>query len=217
MFHQTLTLPGHPQCPRWHRMALGVGWAGNIVLLGAVVAMGLWGNFKSLGNDSANERPSYGYNCSTELKDFPFCFKQFLCEPPSSNSREGSGCKLCPPNWLLHRDKCYWVSKEKTPWDKSRDDCSKRSARLLTIRDQDEMAFIQTTSKDANRIWLGLTITFPARKRIWVDGSLLNQTLFKVVDPAEGNSCGVIKADRIHFETCSAVSKWICEKDALLI
>uniref|UniRef100_A0A674J006 C-type lectin domain-containing protein n=1 Tax=Terrapene triunguis TaxID=2587831 RepID=A0A674J006_9SAUR len=125
----------------------------------------------------------------------------------------GSGCKLCPPNWLLHTDKCYWVSKEKAPWDKSRDDCSKRRARLLMIRDQDEMAFIQTTSKDANRIWLGLTITFPARKRIWVDGSLLNQTLFKVVDPAEGNSCGVIKADQIHFETCSAVSKWICEKD----
>lgn len=208
---------GHPQCPRWHRMALGVGWAGNIVLLGAVVAMGVWGNFKSLGNDGVNERTSYGYNCSTELKDFPFCFKQFLCEPPSSNSREGSGCKLCPPNWLLHTDKCYWVSKEKTPWNKSRDDCSKRSARLLTIRDQDEMAFIQTTSKDTNQIWLGLTITFPARKRIWVDGSLLNQTLFNVVDPAEGNSCGVIKADQIHFETCSAVSKWICEKDALLI
>ncbi|KAM9119363.1 killer cell lectin-like receptor subfamily F member 1 isoform 2-T2 [Pangshura tecta] len=163
---------GHPQCPHWHLMALGVGWAGNIVLLGAVVAMGVW---------------------------------------------EGSGCKLCPPNWLLHTDKCYWVSKEKNPWNKSRDDCSKRSARLLTIRDQDEMAFIQTTAKDTNQIWLGLTITFPARKRIWVDGSLLNQTLFKVLEPAEGNSCGVIKADQIHFETCSAVSKWICEKDALLI
>ncbi|KAH1182890.1 hypothetical protein KIL84_004382, partial [Mauremys mutica] len=51
----------------------------------------------------------------------------------------GSGCKLCPPNWLLHRDKCYWVSKDKNPWDKSRDDCSRRSSRLLVIRDQDEM------------------------------------------------------------------------------
>ncbi|EMP41287.1 Killer cell lectin-like receptor subfamily B member 1C [Chelonia mydas] len=52
---------------------------------------------------------------------------------------EGSGCKLCPQNWLLHKDKCYWVSKEKHPWNKSRDDCSRRSSRLLVIRDQDEM------------------------------------------------------------------------------
>uniref|UniRef100_A0A674JS79 C-type lectin domain-containing protein n=1 Tax=Terrapene triunguis TaxID=2587831 RepID=A0A674JS79_9SAUR len=52
---------------------------------------------------------------------------------------EGSGCKLCPPNWLLHRDKCYWVSKEKNPWNKSRDDCSRRSSRLPVLRDQDEM------------------------------------------------------------------------------
>ncbi|CAM5098795.1 unnamed protein product, partial [Natator depressus] len=118
-----------------------------------------------------------------------------------------SGCKLCPTNWLLHMDKCYGVSKEKAPWDKSRD----------FIVPCQLQAFIQITSKDVNRIWLGLTITFPARKRNWVDGSLLNQTVFKVADPAEENSCGVIKADQVHFETCSAVSKWICEKDALLL
>uniref|UniRef100_A0A8C4VWQ0 Uncharacterized protein n=1 Tax=Gopherus evgoodei TaxID=1825980 RepID=A0A8C4VWQ0_9SAUR len=63
-----------------------------------------------------------------------FCSIKCFHSPP-----EGSGCKLCPPNWLLHRDKCYWVSKEKTPWNKSRDVYSKRNARLLMIRDQDEM------------------------------------------------------------------------------
>ncbi|XP_039375104.1 killer cell lectin-like receptor subfamily B member 1B allele C [Mauremys reevesii] len=163
----------HTQCPRWHRLAAGLGAAGILILLGAVIAMGVW---------------------------------------------EGSGCKLCPPNWLLRRDKCYWVSKEKNPWDKSRDDCSRRSSRLLVIRDQDEMTFIQNTSKDTNQLWLGLTVTSPARNWTWVDGSVFNPTLFNVKDPAEEkNSCGMIKADRIHFETCSAASKWICEKDALLI
>ncbi|XP_026516678.1 killer cell lectin-like receptor subfamily F member 1 [Terrapene carolina triunguis] len=28
-----------PQCPLWHRIALWVGWAGNIVLLGAVLVL----------------------------------------------------------------------------------------------------------------------------------------------------------------------------------
>ncbi|XP_039373281.1 killer cell lectin-like receptor subfamily B member 1B allele C [Mauremys reevesii] len=208
--HQVLTTAEIPQCPRWHQMALWLGWAGNIILVAAVIVFGVWGQ-------TGRETTTNGIECNSSLKVSQSWLNQSLYPKPDNNSTEASGCKLCPPNWLLHTDKCYWVSKEKTPWNKSRDDCSKRSARLLTIRDQDEMAFIQTTSKDTNQIWLGLTITFPARKRIWVDGSLLNQTLFNVVDPAEGNSCGVIKADQIHFETCSAVSKWICEKDALLI
>nr|XP_042703942.1 killer cell lectin-like receptor subfamily B member 1B allele A [Chrysemys picta bellii] len=210
----------HPQCPRWYRLAAGLGAAGVLILVGAVIAMGVWvfqlkGSLNSRENNSTRERIIHQCNCSTGLKDFHFHLKQFVCESSHNNSAEGSGCKLCPPNWLLHRDKCYWVSKEKNPWNKSRDDCSRRSSRLLVIRDQDEMTFIQNTSKDANQIWLGLTVTPPARNWTWVDGSLFNQTLFKVVDPAKGNSCGMIKADGINFEACSAPSKWICEKDAL--
>ncbi|XP_044837354.1 killer cell lectin-like receptor subfamily B member 1B allele A [Mauremys mutica] len=212
----------HTQSPRWHRLAAGLGAAGILILLGAVIAMGVWvfqtkGSLNSLENKGTRETLIHQSNCSTGLKDFHFHLKQFVCDSSHNNSAEGSGCKLCPPNWLLHRDKCYWVSKERNPWDKSRDDCSRRSSRLLVIRDQDEMTFIQNISKDAQQLWLGFTVTSSTRNWTWVDGSLFNQTLFKVVDPAEENSCGVIKADRIHFETCSAISTWICEKDALLI
>ncbi|XP_044838544.1 killer cell lectin-like receptor subfamily B member 1B allele A [Mauremys mutica] len=212
----------HTQSPRWHRLAAGLGAAGILILLGAVIAMGVWvfqtkGSLNPLENKGTRETLIHQSNCSTGLKDFHFHLKQFVCDSSHNNSAEGSGCKLCPPNWLLHRDKCYWVSKEKNPWDKSRDDCSRRSSRLLVIRDQDEMTFIQNISKDAQQLWLGLTVTSSARNWTWVDGSVFNPTLFKVLDPAEENSCGVIKADGVHFETCSAISTWICEKDALQI
>nr|XP_032643820.1 killer cell lectin-like receptor subfamily B member 1B allele B [Chelonoidis abingdonii] len=211
----------HPQRPCWHRLAARLGAAGILILLGTVIAMGVWvsqlkGRLNTLENNNTVERIIHQSNCNTGLKDFHFRLKQFVCESSHSNSAEGSGCKLCPPNWLLHRDKCYWVSKEKNPWDKSRDDCSKRSSRLLVIQDQDEMTFIQNTTKDTNQIWLGLTVTSSARNWIWVDGSLFNPTLFKLVDPAEGK-CVVIKAGGIQCETCTTVSKWICEKDSLPI
>ncbi|CAM5098785.1 unnamed protein product [Natator depressus] len=212
----------HTQCPHCHRLAVGLGAAGILILLGAVIAMGVWvsqlkGCLNSRENNRTGESIIHQSNCSTGLKDFHFHLKQFACESSHDNSAEGSRCRLCPPNWLLHRDKCYWVSKEKTSWNKSRDDCSRRSSRLLVIRDQDEMMFIRNTSKGTNQIWLGLTVTSSSRNWTWVDGSLFNQTLFSVQDPAEGNSCGVIKPDEIYFETCTIVSKWICEKYALPI
>lgn len=43
VFRQTLSLTGSPPCPWWHRIAVGVGWTGNIVLTIAVIALGVWG------------------------------------------------------------------------------------------------------------------------------------------------------------------------------
>uniref|UniRef100_A0A674IU79 C-type lectin domain-containing protein n=1 Tax=Terrapene triunguis TaxID=2587831 RepID=A0A674IU79_9SAUR len=52
---------------------------------------------------------------------------------------EGSRCRLCPTEWLMHEGKCYWASKESRIWHKSHDDCSAKSSRLLVIQDQKEM------------------------------------------------------------------------------
>uniref|UniRef100_A0A8C4W6Q1 C-type lectin domain-containing protein n=1 Tax=Gopherus evgoodei TaxID=1825980 RepID=A0A8C4W6Q1_9SAUR len=52
---------------------------------------------------------------------------------------EGSECKLCPRHWVLHMDKCYWVSKENKYWRLSRDDCSQRGSDLLVIQDREEL------------------------------------------------------------------------------
>ncbi|XP_075769650.1 killer cell lectin-like receptor subfamily B member 1B allele C [Pelodiscus sinensis] len=223
VFHQTLPLTDHPPCPRWHRLALQLGAAGILVLAGAVTVMGTWvfqprRSLNCLKNNGTKERLIPQCNSRPGLTDFQSRLQQFVCESSPSNSTEGPGCKLCPPNWILHRDKCYWVSKNKSSWNKSCDDCSRRGSRLLVIQDQDEMTFIQTTFKDINRFWLGLIITSPLRNWTWMDGSLLNQTLFKSVNPPEGNNnCGVIKADVIRFESCRAAAKCVCEKDALQI
>uniref|UniRef100_K7GAS6 C-type lectin domain-containing protein n=1 Tax=Pelodiscus sinensis TaxID=13735 RepID=K7GAS6_PELSI len=178
-------------CPRWHRLALRLGAAGILILVGAVIVRGVWTLHTSLA---------------------PTWEKYYMDRYPiTTKYLKGPGCKLCPPDWLLHRDKCYWVSKNKTSWNESRDDCSGRGSRLLVIWNQDEMTFIQTNSKDG--VWLGLTSTSPTRNWTWVDRSLLNTTLFKAVHlPAGNNNCGVIKAYEIHCESCSATSEWICEK-----
>ncbi|XP_039373264.1 killer cell lectin-like receptor subfamily B member 1B allele C isoform X3 [Mauremys reevesii] len=188
-----------PQCPHWHRIALGVGWAGNVILAGVVIVLGVWVTKGSC------------------LDDFRSQLKQTLCVSSLSNATEGSKCKLCPRDWLLHRRKCYWVSKEVKYWKKSFEDCTVKRSQMLVIQDQDEMDFIRNVTKAVNHIWIGLNVTSPEKNWMWVDGSLVNQTLFPVTGLAEQNSCGVMKGEQIRSEICGAEFKWVCQKEAFQI
>ncbi|XP_074975695.1 killer cell lectin-like receptor subfamily B member 1B allele C isoform X2 [Caretta caretta] len=162
--------PLSPPSPRWHRTALWVGWIGNVVLVMAVIALGIWGS---------------------------------------------SGCKLCPTDWQLRGDKCYWVSRGGDMWSESRADCSVRGSQLLVIQDPKELEFLKDLTQGSNQFWVGLSVSSPEKAWTWVGGSPLNQTLFPVSGPAEGNRCGVVNRNRIRSDTCSSVLRWICQRDAV--
>ncbi|XP_050776881.1 killer cell lectin-like receptor subfamily F member 1 [Gopherus flavomarginatus] len=124
---------------------------------------------------------------------------------------EGCGCKLCPADWLPHKNKCYWVSKESKTWSESREDCSAKSSQMLVIQDKEEMAYVLSIPQ-LNLVWLGLRVPSPERKWTWVDGATFDETLVPLTDAADRESCGMIKGNRTISETCTAVAKWICEK-----
>ncbi|KAH1182619.1 hypothetical protein KIL84_004111 [Mauremys mutica] len=219
---------GSPRYPRWIWVALGLSGAGCLVLLGAVVALAIWvsqlhvsceGQTRGATNASENDgaRIVSSTECSSCLEDFQSRLKSILCEPHNGSLAEGSGCKLCPRDWLLHGDKCYWLSKERKNWTGSRDDCSGKSSRMLVIQNQEEMDFIQDVVQDANYIWIGLKGTLPGGKWTWVDGSPLDPVRFSISGSAAGNSCGWIRGSRIQSEMCDAELKWICQKEAAVI
>ncbi|XP_029768748.1 killer cell lectin-like receptor subfamily F member 1 [Terrapene carolina triunguis] len=158
-----------------------------------------------------------GAECGARLSHLVSRLSQALCAPINSSSLEGAGCKICPPDWLPHGAKCYWFSTESKIWARSREDCSARSARMVVIQEQDEMEFLGNSIQEKYLVWTGLSANVTGRKWTWVDGSLLNQTLFPVKGSAEENSCGVIKGSQIQSETCSGEYRWICQKDAIQI
>ncbi|XP_039373085.1 killer cell lectin-like receptor subfamily B member 1B allele A [Mauremys reevesii] len=217
-----------PPCPRWHRVAVGVGWAGNIILTIAVIALGVWvsqshvsceGQTRGALNTSENNNTRFvsSTECSSGLEDFRSRLKAILCEPRHGSLAEGSGCKLCPRDWRLHGDKCYWVSKDRKNWTRSRDDCSGKSAQMLVIQNQKEMNSIQDVVQNTSYIWIGLNMTSPGGKWTWVDGSPLDTTCFPVPGSTDGKSCGRIKGSKIHSEKCGTEQKWICQKEAAVI
>ncbi|XP_075774208.1 killer cell lectin-like receptor subfamily F member 2 isoform X4 [Pelodiscus sinensis] len=127
----------------------------------------------------------------------------------------GAGCKLCPTDWRLRGDKCYWVGTGIKPWDESRSDCAARGSQLLVIRDQEELAALQNLTQASKLMWVGLSLLPPRKAWTWLDGSRLDPTLLPVSGPAEGSSCGAVKGTRLHSDTCSSVFQWICQRDAI--
>ncbi|XP_067423681.1 killer cell lectin-like receptor subfamily F member 1 [Emydura macquarii macquarii] len=223
--------PGHPSgagaqgshwYPRWIWVALGLAGAGILILLGAVIALAVWVSQlqirETLNAADKNEtRIVNSTECSSCLEDFRSHLKPILCEPHHGSLAENPRCKLCPRDWQLHGDKCYWLSKERKAWTRSRDDCSRKSSRMLVIQTQEEMDFIQDVTRGESYIWIGLKVTPPGGTWTWVDGSPLDPARFTASGSAEGNSCGWIKSSRIQSETCDAELKWICQKEAALI
>uniref|UniRef100_A0A8C3XNL0 C-type lectin domain-containing protein n=1 Tax=Chelydra serpentina TaxID=8475 RepID=A0A8C3XNL0_CHESE len=126
-------------------------------------------------------------------------------------------CELCPKDWLLYGDKCYWFSKAIKGWEQSRDDCLMKRAQLLVMDDREELTFIQNITQDQHQVWIGLNVTSPGRTWTWQDGSPLNQTLFPVLDPAQENNCASVKKNKIHSEICQTDLKWICQKAAVVV
>ncbi|XP_075769881.1 killer cell lectin-like receptor subfamily B member 1B allele B [Pelodiscus sinensis] len=218
------------QSPRWHRTALWVGWIGNIVLVIAVIALGMWVSHLASekgqtpaapGSDGAGSRdaatdPGSGDHSTAACSARLDCVQSQMCPPaqpgPADNSSSwGAGCKLCPSDWRLRGDKCYWVSTENKTWNKSRSDCAARGSQLLVIRDREELEALQDLTQGPSQLWVGLSHASPEKAWTWLDGSRLDQTRLPVSGPAEGNSCGMMKGNQIHSQGCSSAHQWICQ------
>ncbi|KAH1182572.1 hypothetical protein KIL84_004064 [Mauremys mutica] len=150
-------------------------------------------------SDSVTQRTRSGGERNASLEDLFSRLKQSLCDPAQLSSAGGSGCKLCPRDWLLHRDKCYWLSKEADSWNKSRDDCSRKGSQMLMIQDQEQMG-------PAHEDRLGAAGNASLEELV----SHLRQRLCDSApgSAADGSGCKVCPRDWLpHRDKCYWVSK----------
>nr|XP_056701480.1 killer cell lectin-like receptor subfamily B member 1B allele B [Euleptes europaea] len=166
-----------------------------------------------------------GPTSGTENKSDLSQLKQFLCKPLDNRIKEQSSCRLCPQNWNLHENKCYWISKERQTWNKSKEDCKAKHSQLLVIQNKEEVvnqlrclqAFIRSIMEGEQLLWIGLKATFPERRWTWLDGSPLDDKLFRELGPVEVNFCGRLNGNQIISEECNTIAMWVCETEARLI
>ncbi|XP_026576525.1 killer cell lectin-like receptor subfamily B member 1B allele B [Pseudonaja textilis] len=206
------------RCYRW--IITGAGCIVVSLLVGAVIALRICAfqrrQYKEAFDKSVDsQETSNGTEIKHRLENVVSRLQTFLCKQVPVNSTEHSRCHLCPGNWSYHDGKCYWISKEPGTWDKSQEDCRARGAQMLVLKEQEEMTFIQSISGETQSLWIGLIGIFPARRWMWVDDSPLNENLPQELGPLLGDSCGMLIGPKIVTETCSTLSMWVCQAEAL--
>ncbi|XP_065327856.1 hepatic lectin-like [Pelmatolapia mariae] len=88
----------------------------------------------------------------------------------------------CEEGWEEHGGKCYYFSISQSSWKQSRDECRAKGGDLVKIDSREEQAFLERRVREQmkeseDKFWIGLTDSAVEGRWLWVDGSLLDESL----------------------------------------
>ncbi|XP_075071236.1 killer cell lectin-like receptor subfamily G member 1 isoform X2 [Mixophyes fleayi] len=126
-----------------------------------------------------------------------------LCVSPNKTQE---GCILCPSNWLLYGDNCYYYTDAtQRSWNQSQDLCEIMGAHLLVIEDQGQ----QTD----DMFWIGLYHKGDGWR--WVNSRHYNTSLFQLEVNSE--NCALMNEVGYHTGICNSTYRFICQREAVKI
>uniref|UniRef100_A0A803SY93 C-type lectin domain-containing protein n=1 Tax=Anolis carolinensis TaxID=28377 RepID=A0A803SY93_ANOCA len=138
--------------------------------------------------------------------------------------RQANSCQnidCCPDGWTLFRWKCIWVSQEKKTWQKSREDCEKRSSQLLMPKEPWEqweiwgaLVRMQKNLQHPNGYWIGLHKIKEKKNSIlfWVDGSHYEGS--EQLMQNQYQNCIKVNQGQLEPGSCYTPRAYICERAA---
>ncbi|XP_056869259.1 collectin-12-like [Takifugu flavidus] len=128
----------------------------------------------------------------------------------------------CPLEWLNHRDKCYFFSKDLHSFDDAKTSCELMSASLLIINDKEEQKWLRKQVQGKGYFWMGLTDKDEESVWRWLDGTQPAFTMWKPGQPdnwnhghdISGEDCaGLIHEALWNDFFCEDLISYICQKE----
>ncbi|XP_076216354.1 killer cell lectin-like receptor subfamily B member 1B allele C isoform X2 [Aptenodytes patagonicus] len=199
-------------CPQWHGVLLKVSGLGHLILLVLVVVLSVQ-VFQGSLQPATTSIPLQGDEIRgrnhTE-RCLISSLMQYFCEPRQDSPAARAGCKLCPQDWQLHGDRCYWLSKETGNWNQGKTGCENQKSQLVVLRNKKEKEYIKIiTGGGIQPVWIGLIFR---KKWIWMDNTSFNIKMFGTLQEVD-EGCGTLKDKGFDGEICEGDHKWVCQKD----
>ncbi|XP_073411920.1 natural killer cells antigen CD94-like [Dendrobates tinctorius] len=145
--------------------------------------------------------------------------REELCiKVPNATSEQKNECKLCPVDWKLFQENCYFISTndQYKNWKESQAFCIKMNSHLMVLENQEQMNFWgQMVDKDAS-YWIGLYFNTSIQNWTWVSCEHCKdfQLNFKII--SKENHC-VLGSTRYNSENCKSPNNWICQRKAITL
>uniref|UniRef100_A0A8C3UR11 C-type lectin domain-containing protein n=1 Tax=Catharus ustulatus TaxID=91951 RepID=A0A8C3UR11_CATUS len=142
---------------------------------------------------------------------------RYFCKPQGDSPTDYAGCKLCPQDWQLHGERCYWLSEELGNWTQGMKNCENQDSQLVVLQDKKEKVNREEKGKSPLPVWIGLR----SHQKIWrVSSSSAIQFLFYRLGTSlheMGEGCGTLRAKDFKVNRCDAEHKWVCKKTPFVL
>ncbi|XP_028283402.1 C-type lectin domain family 4 member E-like isoform X2 [Parambassis ranga] len=133
---------------------------------------------------------------------------------------------VCPVDWHLYNNSCYYISRITRDWPESKSYCESKGAHLAIIHTAEEQTFIWNLLPRGhwNAFWFGITDGDTEDQWRWVDGTPLGTPFWEAGEPNNhiNEDCGYIVKTRVlervatrswYDAPCSMYWPFICEKE----
>nr|XP_046274144.1 CD209 antigen-like protein 2 [Scatophagus argus] len=133
---------------------------------------------------------------------------------------------ICPPDWHLFNNSCYFISRTTRDWPESQSYCESQGGHLAIIHTAEEQTFLWNLLPRGhwNAFWFGITDEHTEDHWKWVDGTPLVGGFWEVGEPNNhiDEDCGYIVKTRVlervairswYDAPCSMYWRFICEKE----
>lgn len=133
---------------------------------------------------------------------------------------------VCPVDWHLFNDHCYFISRTTRDWPESQSYCQSKGAYLAIIHTAEEQTFLWDLLPRGhwNAFWFGISDEHTEDQWKWVDGTPLVGGFWEVGEPNNhiNEDCGYIvktqALERVAIRSwydapCTMYWPFICEKE----
>ncbi|KAF1382036.1 hypothetical protein PFLUV_G00160230 [Perca fluviatilis] len=145
---------------------------------------------------------------------------------PSVNKPMTKAPIVCPVDWYLFNNSCYFISRTTRDWPESQSYCQSQGAHLAIIHTAEEQTFLWDLLPRGhwNAFWFGITDEHTEDQWKWVDGTPLVGGFWEVGEPNNhiDEDCGYIVKTNVlervairswYDAPCTMYRAFICEKE----